>query len=181
MFVASSMGCVMALLFWSTVAQCQSPYVGQESREIKALSQQEISDYLLGKGMGLAKAAELNGYPGPAHVLELATQLNLTTEQKANSEELFRSMQARAFALGKELIEEERTLDGLFASRSASAEALNDSIARIGKLQAQVRQVHLDAHLVETNLLGPEQIKQYNQLRGYQPMPENKSHEQKPH
>jgi hypothetical protein len=55
--------CVLALLSWSTGAQSQSPYVGQEFREIKALSPQEISDYLSGKGMGLAKAAELNGYP----------------------------------------------------------------------------------------------------------------------
>jgi hypothetical protein len=63
----TSLCCVITLLSWSTVAQCQSPYVGQEYREIKALSTQEISDYISGRGMGLAKAAELNGYPGPAH------------------------------------------------------------------------------------------------------------------
>ena len=58
------LGCTLALLAVSATANSQSPYVGQESREIKALSPQEISDYLSGKGMGLAKAAELNGYPG---------------------------------------------------------------------------------------------------------------------
>ena len=76
------LACTLALLAASAPVNSQSPYVGQESREIKALSPQEISDYLSGKGMGLAKAAELNGYPGPAHVLELAAQLDLTPVQK---------------------------------------------------------------------------------------------------
>src|SRR5512134_704976 len=109
--------CVLVLLSWSATARSQSPYVGQEFREIKALSPQEISDYLSGKRLGLAKAAELNGYPGPAHVLELAAQLNVTDDQRAKTEALFKRMQARAIHLGKELIEEERALDKLFASR----------------------------------------------------------------
>ena len=151
------------------------------NREIKALSPQEISHYISGRGMGLAKAAELNGYPGPAHVLELATQLNLTADQKVKTEAIFRSMQARAIPLGKELIEEERALDRLFASHSVTPEALSSSMARIGKLQAQVRQAHLDAHLEQTVLLSPEQIKQYNQLRGYGPTSDNENHEQRRH
>ena len=72
------------------------PYAGQQSREIKSMSMQEVGDYLAGKGMGLAKAAELNGYPGPAHVIELAEQLALTTEQRAQTETLFKDMQAKA-------------------------------------------------------------------------------------
>lgn len=48
--------------------------------------------------MGLAKAAELNGYPGPLHVLELAVDLSLTAEQKAATETLFKSMQVRVQA-----------------------------------------------------------------------------------
>ena len=59
-----------------------SPYAGQQTREIKALSSTQTADLLAGKGMELAKAAELNGYPGPMHTLELATQLELSTEQK---------------------------------------------------------------------------------------------------
>ncbi len=177
----TSLCCVLMLLVCSAAAQSQSPYVGQEYREIKALSPQEISDYLSGRGMGLAKAAELNGYPGPAHVLELARQLNLTADQKAETEALFRSMQARAIPLGKELVEEERALDRLFASHSATPDALDSSLARIGKLQAQVRQTHLDAHLKQTALLSPEQINQYNRLRGYEPTPGNENHDQRRH
>src|SRR5262245_30112839 len=92
------------------LASSQSPYTGQESCEIKALSPQEISDLLAGKGMGFAKAAELNGYPGPAHVLEPAAQLQLTPEQIARTEALFSKMQTQAVGIGQQLVEEERVV-----------------------------------------------------------------------
>jgi Spy/CpxP family protein refolding chaperone len=171
----------LALLAGAVSANAQSPYAGQESREIKALSPQEISDYLAGMGMGFAKAAELNGYPGPAHVLELATQLHLTPEQKAKTEALFQKMQARAIGLGKELVEQERALDRLFASRSVTAEALESPLARLGRLQGQVRQVHLEAHLEQTALLTPEQVAEYRRLRGYGASREHDTHEQHRH
>ena len=59
-------------------AQTTSPYAGQEQRAIKALSDEEIRDLLDARGMGLAKAAELNSYPGPLHVLQLANELGLS-------------------------------------------------------------------------------------------------------
>lgn len=49
-----------------------SPYTGLQERPIKALSDQQIDDLREGRGMGLALPAELNGYPGPRHVLGLA-------------------------------------------------------------------------------------------------------------
>ena len=55
-------------------AQTTSPYTGEEQRAIKALSEEEIKDLLEARGMGLAKAAELNSYPGPLHVLQLAAE-----------------------------------------------------------------------------------------------------------
>src|ERR1700757_2891750 len=62
-------------------AQHMQPYAGQQKREIKALSEEDVAGYLGGAGMGYAKAAELNGYPGPMHVLELGDRLELTDEQ----------------------------------------------------------------------------------------------------
>ena len=41
------------------------PYAGQQTRAIKALSDDDIAALRAGEGMGMAKAAELNGYPGP--------------------------------------------------------------------------------------------------------------------
>jgi len=157
----------LVLLATSARANSPSPYAGQEVREIKALSPEEISDYLSGKGMGLAKAAELNGYPGPAHVLELAAQLGLTPEQRAATEALFQKMQERAMVLGRELVEAEGTLDRLFASHSASSEAVKVSLTRIARLQGELRQVHLDAHIAQAAVLTAAQITTYARLRGY--------------
>lgn len=144
-----------------------SAYAGQQMRDIKSLAAEEIDGYLAGKGMGLAKAAELNGYPGPSHVLAMAAELSLSAEQKQRTEALFQSMESRAKRLGRALVDEERGLDRLFASRSITPEALAQSLRRIGELQAQLRQAHLEAHLVQTQILTPAQTASYMALRGY--------------
>ncbi len=79
-----------ALFIWANgaFAQSSAPYAGQQTRAIKALSRSETQDLLDGKGMGLAKAAELNGYPGPMHVLELARRLQLSPVQREATEQL---------------------------------------------------------------------------------------------
>ena len=51
-------------------AHSASPYSGEEKRAVKALSDDDLKNYLEGNGMGFAKAAELNGVPGPKHILE---------------------------------------------------------------------------------------------------------------
>jgi len=144
-----------------------SPYAGEEHREIKALSTKEVQDLLAGRGMGLAKSAELNRYPGPAHVLELADRLGLSAEQKARAKSVFDAMEARARALGKALVEREAELDRLFASRQVSRATLESSLAEISKLQGELRRVHLEAHLAQTDILTREQIAAYVELRGY--------------
>ena len=75
-----------------------SPYAGLESREIKSLSEVDLEDLRLGRGWGLALAAELNGVPGPAHLLELEAELDLNTGQVAAIEDIFAAMQAEAHA-----------------------------------------------------------------------------------
>jgi hypothetical protein len=148
---------------------------------VKALSSQEIADYLSGKGMGLAKTAELNGYPGPAHVLELASDLGLTQEQKSRTEELFQTMRARAIPLGMALVDEERALDRLFASRAVTSDKLHDAMLRIGRLQAEVREVHLDAHIAQMALLTSAQVVEYNRLRGYETTGGHEMHQRHGH
>lgn len=144
-----------------------SAYAGEESREIKALSPADVEAYLSGKGMGLAKAAELNGYPGPSHVLALAAELGLSADQKQRTESLFKSMESKAMALGRRFIEEERKLDRMFAAKAVTRDSLAQSLKRIGALQAQVRQAHLDTHLAEAEILTPAQVAKYMELRGY--------------
>lgn len=164
---SSKLSIALFALLFSAAAFSASPYAGQQAREIKSLSPQEVGDYLAGKGMGLAKAAELNGYPGPAHVLGLAEKLALTSEQRAQTESLFKDMQAKAIAAGKGLIEEEKALDNLFAMKTITATTLQGALKRIADQQAQVRLTHLDAHLAQVAILSPQQIALYNELRGY--------------
>jgi Spy/CpxP family protein refolding chaperone len=162
--------CLVVLASFSLNASAEpptSPYAGQEARDIKSMSSEDVGAYLAGKGMGFAKTAELNGYAGPAHVLELASQLSLTPEQRTRTEALFTAMVSKASSLGRELIEEERKLDQLFANKTVNPDSLNNALNRIGSLQAKVRGAHLEAHLAQVAILTPEQNVRYTKLRGY--------------
>lgn len=146
----------------------RSPYAGLESRSIKALSARQIADLRAGRGMGLALAAELNGYPGPRHVLELAAALELSDAQRVRIRELTDAMLAEAIALGEQLIAQETALDALFAQRSVTPESLAAATRASGELQASLRQTHLKFHLVTVTILTPHQIRRYAELRGYE-------------
>ena len=145
-----------------------SPYATETGRRIKALSDTEISQYLAGRGMGLARAAELNRYPGPRHVLDLRAELALTDDQAARLEQLFRTMDAAAKAAGADLVARESELDQLFAGRQATAERVTALTEEIGRLQGLVRAAHLNAHVATAAVLTPEQIARYGELRGYE-------------
>ena len=142
-------------------------YAGQQARAIKALSEQDIAGLLDGQGAGFAKAAELNGYPGPAHTLELQDRLGLSPGQVAASQNLMAAHKARARALGATLVDAERKLDALFARQQASPESIDSTTREIGALQARLRAEHLATHLTQTALLDVHQVARYNVLRGY--------------
>lgn len=144
-----------------------SHYAGMESRDIKALSAPDIEGFRAGRGMSLALAAELNGYPGPLHVLELKDKLELTQSQHTATQELFGRMKAAAVAAGEEFVNAERDLDRLFARKSANQQQLAEALARVAQAQAKLRGTHLQAHLEQVRILTPEQITKYNKLRGY--------------
>jgi len=158
-----------AILFspLSFALDTESPYAGEEGRQIKALSSSEIEGYENGGGLGYAKAAELNHYPGPKHVLELATELGLSEAQLAQTEQLFHAMKQQATALGIELVKREAALDEAFAAGSMNSERLNEMVAEIASLEGQIRFVHLDAHLEQKSLLSEHQAMKYDVLRGY--------------
>jgi Spy/CpxP family protein refolding chaperone len=159
---------VAVLLCASGAAWAQaSPYAGQQQRPIKALSDQEVSALLEGHGAGFAKAAELNGYPGPMHVLELADRLELSAEQRGATQRLMVEHKQRARSLGAALVTAERELDGLFAQRSAASETVDAATRRVGLLQAELRAEHLKTHLAQAALLTPDQMRRYSELRGY--------------
>jgi hypothetical protein len=155
------------LLFTSACVFAQTPYAGMQTRPIKALSEQQVSDLSAGRGMGLAMAAELNGYPGPSHVLELADKLELSADQRVRIKALFDSMKAEAQPLGSRLIAQETELDKLFASRSITPANLKTSTAAIAATQGELRETHLKYHLSTAEILSEGQMQRYAELRGY--------------
>src|SRR5713226_6069733 len=140
---------VVAASTATSTAQTPSPYAGQEQRTIRALSDQEIGDLLEGRGMGLAKAAELNSYPGPLHVLQLANQLGLSDAQRGATDSLYAKMREEAVSIGRQIIEAERTLDRAFADARIEPATLRSQLDAIAILQGHLRAVHLETHLAQ--------------------------------
>jgi Spy/CpxP family protein refolding chaperone len=155
------------LLTSAAAANAQIPYAGMQTRPIKALSEQQVADLSAGRGMGLALAAELNGYPGPVHVLELADKLDLSPDQRASIQRLFDSMKAEAVPLGSKLIEQEANLDRQFAGHTVTPDSLRASTAAVAATQGALRETHLKYHLSTVAVLSPDQIQRYAALRGY--------------
>jgi Spy/CpxP family protein refolding chaperone len=151
----------------SEQADSPSPYSELETRSVKALSDEQVADLEAGRGMGLALAAELNGYPGPSHVLELADALSLTDKQASRTRELLRQMKAETIPMGMRLIKEETELDHLFAERTITTTRLTEMVKSIAEVQGALRAAHLRYHLDMVQILTPEQIRRYSQLRGY--------------
>jgi hypothetical protein len=163
-----------ALLLAGTVSLIASPvlaadmlYAGQQARPIKALSDDDLAALRKGEGMGMAKAAELNGYPGPRHVLDLAQQLQLTEVRRRDVQAIFDRMSAAAKPLGSELIAQEQALDQLFAKGDITPDRLAAVTATIAELRGRLRAVDLSAHLETRALLNVDQLTHYEHLRGY--------------
>jgi hypothetical protein len=160
----------MIVAFLSLIATAEAqhqPYAGLEQRSLKSLSDREIEDLRAGRGMGLALPAELNGYPGPVHVLELADKLQLSAEQRERTRALLEAMKAEAVPLGERLIELETALDRAFARRTITARSLAEITASIGAARASLRAAHLRYHLSQVEILSPDQVARYASLRGY--------------
>jgi Heavy-metal resistance len=152
----------------STAAAQHQPYAGLHTRPIKALSDQQVHDLKAGRGMSLALAAELNGYPGPLHVLELGEGLGLTAEQRTRVQSLFNGMKAEAIPLGEKLIAQETDLDRQFSTKDVTPASLAAATAAIGETQGALRNTHLKYHLATLEILTAGQIERYTALRGYQ-------------
>ncbi len=158
----------------STTSQSviNSPYAGQETRKIKALSEEDISGLLSGSGTpfgGMAKPAELNGYPGPRHVLDAvsAGEFKVSDRQLEDIVALYESMRSAAIVIGEEIVELEIEVDEALAGQSITTDLLQGNIHKVGQLYGQLRLVHLESHLSMIAILTEDQVERYNQLRGY--------------
>lgn len=155
-----------------------STYGSLLDSEVRGIDPATIDGYLTGKGLGLALPAELNGYPGPRHVLDLADDLALSGEQTEQIQVLFDEMQSQAIELGEQFLTEEAKLEEAFREQTIDDNFLQEQLKIISDLQAQLRYVHLRTHLATIHILSAHQIATYNQLRGYNEMPADHQHNQ---
>ena len=144
-----------------------SGYADLLDTEIRGLSPDQIETYRTGAGGGLALTAELNGYPGPRHVLDLADELDLNEDQQARIQVLYDDMLPQALDLGEQILQAEAELERAFRETRIDEGFLETQLLAIGNLQAQLRFVHLRTHLASIDILMPHQIVLYNTLRGY--------------
>lgn len=147
--------------------QHASGYAGMQTREIKALSAEQVADLREGRGMGASLPAELNGVPGPMHVLQFAQLLRISPEQQTALERISADMKASAQRLGVQVIAAEADLDKAFKTGAIDEKSIEEATTRIALLQAQLRAAHLSAHLKTRQLLSTDQVAAYNQARGY--------------
>jgi hypothetical protein len=161
---------VVVTLLYTDAIQAQhehSPYAGTETAEGTTLTPLEIAQLREGEGMRLALPAELNQYPGPKHVLELADSLGLTPTQKHRIEDMRESMRVAAIGKGNEIIVVERHLAEVFRSGTATRDDVERITGHLGSLRGQLQAIHLGAHLEARLQLTDDQVAQYDRLRGY--------------
>lgn len=144
-----------------------SRHADHDARHIASLSPDDIAQLRQGAGWGLALAAELNGVPGPAHLLDLKDDIPLDAEQIVAIREIHGRMRADAMAEGHRLIALERDLNEHFRAGTITDDILRRLLAEIAESRKQLRYIHLSTHLLTPGILSDRQIARYGMLRGY--------------
>lgn len=148
-------------------APASNPYASIPEGGIRGLDAAEIEGLRTGAGMSLALPAELNGYPGPKHALELAEDLAFTAEQRADVQSLYDTTNAEARRVGGEVLALQAALEAEFRNATIDDARLEDLGTRLGERWGELRLVHLRAHLRMVEILTPHQVAMYDELRGY--------------
>ncbi len=155
----------MTALLLALLLSAQCPMHEQHTQAAKSLPAETLTAYRNGTGMGMAMPAEMNGYPGPRHILDLGEQLHLTAGQRARIQTIYDAMHEEAVRLGNEIIDLETKLDHRFADSSMTPQGLQSLTAQIAERQGRLRYVHLRAHLAAKEVLTAEQVLNYMKLR----------------
>ena len=150
-----------------TLTPTPGPYAGQQHSSIPGLTEEEIASYREARGMGLARPADINGYPGPLHALEQADALALTDEQRRAIQSLYDQKRTEASSLGEEILGQYGGLELAFRNGTITPEALSEITGEIGRIEGALRATHLKYHLATRAILTTDQIRAYMKLRGY--------------
>jgi len=168
-------GCVAALLVATAMPaaaqqgeQAAGPateHAGHQGRGQGGMRAREFRNLQQGRGMGMGRVADVNGYPGPMHVLEHAEALELTDGQSERTRELMTRVKTRAPELGKQVVDAEKRLEAMFAGGSVNAAKMDSLLMEIAELRAHLRSLHLTAHLDQAAVLTEVQLEKYKELR----------------
>src|SRR5688572_28076959 len=135
------------------------------ARRVKALSVQQIKEYLAWADMGYSKAAEIYDFPGPAHVLRLADEMALTAEQRTAAQDLLRQHKAQAREIGARFVDAECDLEMLFRLRKVQPAGLASAVRQLDRVESQYRLLHLETNRRMHALLSEKQVARYAELR----------------
>jgi len=146
-------GCLTALLFVvSRLVQGQTIPSDKEALENS-------------EGAGMASYADLNGYPGPKHILDMQEELNTSEEQRKDIQSIVEAMKESARVKGDAIIAKEVELEKLFRMGKATELDARRLSREIGTLRGELRAVHLTAHVQAKQVLTKEQVATYNSIR----------------
>lgn len=159
--------CLAAFLAASAIpgAAQQGQQAGHHGRDHGGKQAREFRNLQQGRGMGMGRAAETNGYPGPMHVLQHAEALELSDGQIERTRELMTRVKSRAPELGKQIVDAEERLEAMFAEDSVNAAKMDALLLQIAELRAHLRSLHLTAHLDQAAVLTEAQLEKYKTLR----------------
>jgi hypothetical protein len=150
-----------------TLTPTTGPYAGQQHSSIPGLTEAEIASYREARGMGLARPADINGYPGPLHVLEQADALGLSYDQRSAVQVLYDQMRSEASGIGEEFLAQYGALELAFRDGTITPEVLSGRTGEMGRIEGELRATHLKYHLATRAILTTDQIGAYMRLRGY--------------
>lgn len=100
-------------------------------------------------------------------MLKMKTDLALTVDQETSTQHIFEKMREDAVSEGKRLIAGELALEIAFRKGSINKANLRAQLRAVETIRANLRYIHLTAHLEMMRVLTEAQVKQYSELRGY--------------
>jgi hypothetical protein len=152
------------LVLFAVAARAQS--ADSLKSPVRTLTYQQYIEYKTGAaGMDLAYVAEVHHYPMPDKVLRFKKELGLSAEQIATISEANTHMHKLRVQVGGSIIDNEKTLDLLFAQNNVDSGNLIFYINRYGLYQGELRTAILQACIVTKKTLTPEQMNKFDNLQ----------------
>lgn len=133
---------------------------------IRSLPGRDIVALAGGEGGGLAKIADLNGYPGPRHVLDMDAHLNLTTRQREQLRQVMSTMEADAKEVATRYLSALAQLEEDTRQGSLSGDQFLKRYRAVEALRTELGAVHLITHFKTKDLLTPAQVATYYKPQG---------------